>query len=85
MQQHAGTKGAIAETSTPNRRLAFSCVSAAVSGAPRGVHCICCYLMKRLLTLGHHRLGRADSFSLPEALAVRDEVLVVADVGVQLR
>jgi hypothetical protein len=24
-QQHAGTKGAIAETSTPNRRLAFSC------------------------------------------------------------
>jgi NitT/TauT family transport system substrate-binding protein len=32
-----------------------------------------------------HRLSRADSFSLPEALAVRDEVLVVADVGVQLR
>jgi hypothetical protein len=31
MQQHPGTKGAIAEMSTPTRRLAFSCGSAAVS------------------------------------------------------
>jgi hypothetical protein len=37
--------------------------------------------------LGHHRLheARADPFSLPEARAVRDDVLVVAGVGVQLR
>ena len=38
MQQHAGTTGAIAETSTPNCGLAFSCGFAAASWAPRGVH-----------------------------------------------
>jgi hypothetical protein len=51
-----------------------------LSARPRAVHCICCFF-------GHRRLyeGRADPFSLPEALVVRDEVLVVADVDVQFR
>jgi hypothetical protein len=86
MQQRAGTKGAIAETSTPNCRLAFSCESAAVGATRRQLHLL---LLDERFThqLGHHRLheARADPFSLPEARAVRDDVLVVAGVGVRLR
>ena len=69
MQRHAGTKGAIAETSTPNCRLVFSCGSAAVSGATR-------VLLNLLLldeTFTHHLVTVASTkaalnpFSLAEA------------------
>ena len=60
MQQHAAAKAAIAERSTPNRRLAFSCGSAATRATRRPLHLL---LFDEAFThqLVHRRLreGRA--------------------------
>ena len=50
MQQHTEAKGAIAERSSPKLSFSIFVRICSTKRAPRGVHCICCFLTKRLLT-----------------------------------
>ena len=61
MQQHAGTKGAIAERSTPKLSFSIFVRICSTKRASRDVHCICCFfdeafthqLVRRRLREGH--------------------------------